>query len=218
MATSSATVAQLYPEVELSVCEGYTETMTDWVNARQLDFALINVPRRSIPLATHHIMDEEMVFACRKGAPIKPPKSLHFGHLTQFDLVLPSKRHGLRTILEEHAAAAGIELKPRLELDTLPALCDVVATTNLVTVLPTIALQRSLADGKVKAHRFSEPRIVRSIAWVHHPRRTVSAAARAVLDIIRHDLIEAATSASNDVHPVSETAAKRRNARTTKSR
>ncbi|MCK1540962.1 LysR family transcriptional regulator [Bradyrhizobium sp. 179] len=218
MASSSATVAHLYPEITLSACEGYTETLTDWVNSGQLDFALINVPRRRVSLAAHHIMDEEMVLACRKDAPIRPPTKLRFGQLAEFDLVMPSKRHGLRMILEEHAATAGIELKPRLELDTLPAVCDVIATTNLVTVLPTIALQQSLADGRVRAHRFSEPRIARSIAWVHHPRRTVSAAARAVLEIIRHDLLEAAASASNYVQPAIGGAGRRQAARRTKSR
>jgi len=218
MASSSATVAHLYPEITLSACEGYTETLTDWVNSGQLDFALINVPRRRVSLATHHVMDEEMVFACRKDAPINPPANLRFGNLAAFDLVMPSKRHGLRMILEEHAAAAGIELKPRLELDTLPAVCDVIATTNLVTVLPTIALQQSLADGRVKAHRFAEPRIARSIAWVHHPRRAVSAAAKAVLDIICNDLVEAAASASNYMQPASSAAPRRRKAPRIKSR
>jgi len=60
MASSSATVASRYPEITLSACEGYTETLVDWVNTGQLDFALINVPRRKTPLAAHHIMDEEM--------------------------------------------------------------------------------------------------------------------------------------------------------------
>lgn len=194
MASSSATVARRYPEITLSVCEGYTETLTDWVNSGQLDFALINVPRRRIPVAAHHVMDEEMVFACRKEGPIKPPVKLRFDHIADFDLVLPSKRHGLRLILDEHAAAVGIDLRPRLELDTLPALCDVIATTNFATILPTIALRQSLAGGTIRAHRFDEQKIVRSIAWVHHSRRAVSVAAKAVLDIISHDLAEAAAS------------------------
>jgi LysR family transcriptional regulator, nitrogen assimilation regulatory protein len=206
MASSSAIVARRYPEITLSVCEGYTETLIDWVNSGQLDFALINVPRRRTPLAAHHLMDEEMVFACREGAPIKLPAKLRFDHIADFDLVLPSKRHGLRLILDEHAAAVGIDLRPRLELDTLPALCDVIATTNFATVLPTIALRQSLASGAIRAHRFGEQKIVRSIAWVHHPRRTVSVAAKAVLDVISHDLAEAAASASKFVEPASRRA------------
>jgi DNA-binding transcriptional LysR family regulator len=195
MASSSAIVASRYPEITLSACEGYTETLVDWVNTGQLDFALINVPRRKTPLAAHHIMDEEMVLACRNDGPIKPRGRLRFDHITAFELVLPSKRHGLRSILDEHAAAVGIDLRPRLELDTLPALCDVIASTDFVTVLPTIALRRSLARKTIRAHRFDEQRIVRSIAWVHHPRRTISAAAKAVLDVISCDLEQAAAAA-----------------------
>jgi DNA-binding transcriptional LysR family regulator len=148
-------------------------------------------------------MDEEMVVACRRGSPIRLPAKLRFDHIANFDLVLPSKRHGLRLILDEHAAAVGIDLRPRLELDTLPALCDVIATTDFATVLPTIALRQSLANGAIRAHRFDEQRIVRSIAWVHHPRRTVSVAAKAVLDVISHDLKQAAAVATEFVEPSS---------------
>ena len=203
MASSSATVASRYPEITLSACEGYTETLVDWVNTGQLDFALINVPRRKTPLNAHHIMDEEMVFACRKENPTKPQAKLRFDHIANFDLVLPSKRHGLRLILDEHAASVGIDLRPRLELDTLPALCEVIATTDFATVLPTIALRQSLANGTIRAHRFDEQRIVRSIAWVHHPRRAVSVAAKAVLDVISHDLALAAAVARELVEPAS---------------
>ena len=117
--------------------------------------------------------------------------------------MLPSKRHGLRLILDEQAAAVGIDLRPRLELDTLPALCDVIATTDFATVLPTIALRQSLASGIIRAHRFDAQRIVRSIAWVHHPRRAVSVAAKAVLDVISHDLAQAAAVAREFVEPAS---------------
>lgn len=201
MASASATVASRYPEITLSACEGYTETLLEWVNTGQLDFALINVPRRKTPLTTHHVMDEEMVFACRKGSPIRPPAKLRFDHIANFDLVLPSKRHGLRLVLDEHAAAVGIDLRPRLELDTLPALCDVIATTDFATVLPTIALRQSLSNGAIRAHRFDEQRIVRSIAWMHHPRRAVSVAAKAVLDVVSHDLEQAAAVAREFVEP-----------------
>ena len=140
-----------------------------------------------------------MVFACRRENPIKPPAKLRFDHIAGFDLLLPSKRHGLRLILDEHAAAVGIDLRPQLELDTLPALCDVIASTDFATVLPTIALRQSLAGGTIRAHRFDAQKIVRSIAWVHHPRRTGSVAAKAMLDVISQDLAQAAAVAGEFV-------------------
>lgn len=199
LASSSAKVGATYRDVFLSTCEGYTDTLVDWVVSGQLDAAIVNLSRKRLPLTTNHILDEEMVLACRADRIEGPTKPLPFKQVAQFDLVLPSKRHGLRAILDNHAAGAGIDLKPRLELDTLPAICDVIATTDFLTVLPTIALRQHLAAGKLRARRFVGPRIIRSIAWVHHPRRQVSVAAKAVLDVICGDLLQAATMARSHI-------------------
>jgi len=199
LAASFATIARNYPDVELSACEGYTETLIEWVVSGQLDVAIVNVPRRRIALTVHPIMDEEMVFGARAGNGAGIPRAPRFEDLARFDIVIPSKRHGLRLVLENRAAEAGIELKPRLEIDTLSAICEVVASTSLVTVLPGIALHQMLAAGRVEARRFARPGLSRSIAWVHSPRRVISAATHAVLDVIRHDLTTAAAEAGRCV-------------------
>ena len=65
---SSATIAAQYPEIRLLICEGYTDTMLEWVIAGELDVAIVNMPLRKIPLTAHHILDEEMMLACRTGS------------------------------------------------------------------------------------------------------------------------------------------------------
>jgi len=193
---SSATIAARYPDIHLLVCEGYTETMLEWVNAGQLDLAIVNMPNRRTALAARHILDEDMMVAHGIASNHGLPRMVSYARLANLDLVIPSRRHGLRRILDEVAAEAGIALKPRLEIDTLSAICEVVATTTLVTVLPGIALQAMLADGRIKARRLKSPAVVRSIAWVTNPRRVVSSAMSAVMEVITADLQSAAVSAS----------------------
>jgi LysR family nitrogen assimilation transcriptional regulator len=194
--TSSATIAAKYPEIHLLVCEGYSETMLEWVTAGQLDIAIVNTPVLRLTPAARPILDEEMLLA--HGAGNKPalPKAISFDRLEGLDLVIPSRRHGLRRILDDAAAEAGFSLKPRLEIDTLSAICEVVATTDLLTVLPGIVLHSTLSAGRIRARRLRNPAITRSVAWVTNPRRSVSAAMSAVMDIIADDLSRAATSAS----------------------
>jgi LysR family transcriptional regulator, nitrogen assimilation regulatory protein len=124
------------------------------------------------------------------------PKVVSFDRLEGLDLVIPSRRHRPRRILDDAAAEAGFSLKPRLEIDTLSAICEVVATTDLLTVLPGIVLHSALSAGRIRAHRLRNPSIVRSVAWATNPRRSMSAAMSAVMDIIAEDLTKAATSAS----------------------
>jgi LysR family transcriptional regulator, nitrogen assimilation regulatory protein len=193
---SSATIAARYPEIHLLVCEGYSETMLEWVAAGQLDIAIVNSPVPRLTPAARHILDEEMMLACASDNPLQLPKVVSFDRLDGLDIVIPSRRHGLRRILDDAAAEAGFSLKPRLEIDTLSAICEVVATTDLLTVLPGIALHSTLAAGRIRARRLRNPSIVRSLAWVTNPRRSVSAAMSAVMDIIVADLAKAATSAS----------------------
>jgi DNA-binding transcriptional LysR family regulator len=80
-------------------------------------------------------------------------------------------------------------------MDTLPAICSVVASTGMATILPGIALRSALEAGAVKAHRL-RPVLTRSIAWVSNPRRVMSSAMQAVMDIISDDLRAAAGAAS----------------------
>jgi LysR family transcriptional regulator, nitrogen assimilation regulatory protein len=193
---SSATIAARYPEIHLLVCEGYSETMLEWVTAGQLDIAIVNKPAPRLPPTARHILDEEMLLAHGAGNKLALPKLVSFDRLEGLDLVIPSRRHGLRRILDDAAAEAGFILKPRLEIDTLSAICEVIATTDLVTVLPGIVLQSTLSAGRIKARRLRHPSIVRSVAWVTNPRRSVSAAMSAVMEIIAADLTRAAASAS----------------------
>jgi LysR family nitrogen assimilation transcriptional regulator len=196
LAASSAKIAAKYPEIRLSICEGYTDTLIDWVVAGELDVAIVNMPTRKIPLTAHHILDEEMMFARRTGRDMRIPKTISFKRLEGLDLVIPSRRHGLRMILDNAAAAAGFILAPRLEIDTLPAICEIVATTQMVTVLPGIALTTLLSASRIRAQTISRPAISRSVSWVTNPRRVVSGATAAVMAIISDDLTHAAKAAS----------------------
>lgn len=193
---SSAAIAARYPEIHLLVCEGYSHTMLEWVTAGQLDIAIVNTPAPRATPTSRHILDEEMLLAYGAGNKLALPKVISFDRLEGLDLVIPSRRHGLRRILDDAAAEAGFNLKPRLEIDTLSAICEVIATTDLVTVLPGIVLHSTLAMGRIKARRLRDPSIVRSVAWVTNPRRNVTAAMTAVMDIIAKDLTKAAESAA----------------------
>jgi len=196
LAVSSAKIAAKYPEIQLLICEGYTDTLIDWVISGELDVAIINMPQRKLPLTAHHILDEEMTLARGTGNKMPLPRTVSFKRLESLDLIIPSRRHGLRMILDNAAAAAGFVFKPRLEIDTLSAVCEIVAATELVTILPGIALKPLLSAGRIRAQVISRPAILRSVSWVTNPRRIVSGAAAAVVEIISDDLTQAAKAAS----------------------
>ena len=184
--------AAAFPHVEVSMADGYSSTFIEWVNDRSLDLAVINKPQRKLGLVLHPLFDEEMVLVGGRETqlPMTPPVRMR--DLSRLDLILPSPRHGLRIELDRHLAAEDIVLAPRLELDSLPGIAEVVATSPYLSVLPSLAVGRGLADGSLKGYRIVEPRITRQLVLAHHPAQPMSAAAVKLVEMMREELTSSA--------------------------
>ncbi|MDI7065461.1 LysR family transcriptional regulator substrate-binding protein, partial [Klebsiella pneumoniae] len=111
-----------YPHVEVTVSDGYSATFIDWVAGGQLDAALINKPRGKLSLDAHAILDEEMVLATSAAHGPDLPHAIELAKLPELELVLPTKRHGLRGVLDTAAQHEDVLLTPRFEIDVLSSI------------------------------------------------------------------------------------------------
>jgi LysR family nitrogen assimilation transcriptional regulator len=179
-----------YPEVEVSVSDGYTSALTDWVAGGHLDAAIVNKPRRPLALDVEHIVDEEMVFITGPSFQASLPRNLTLRQLSALglDLVLPTRGHGLRANIDSFAESEGIELSPKFEIDSLVATVKLVGQTQLATIVPRIAVHRQLADGSLRAHPIVSPRLVRRVVSVSHPRRPLNPATRLFVSMLAANL------------------------------
>jgi LysR family transcriptional regulator, nitrogen assimilation regulatory protein len=182
-----------YPHVEVTVADGYSATFIDWVSGGQLDAALINKPRSRLSLDSQPLLDEEMVLVTSAEHGPDLPPAIELGKLPDLELVLPTKRHGLRGVIETAAQHEGVLLAPRMEIDVLSAIVKLVALTRFATILPRIVIERAVRLGTLRAHPILAPRIVRHIVRINHPRRPLSAAAEALIDTIADELRKVST-------------------------
>jgi len=188
-----------YPHVEVTVADGYSATFIDLVTGGQLEAALINRPRARLSLDSEPLLDEEMVLATGvNGGPPLPPV-IELAQVQELDLVLPTKRHGLRGVLDAAAQSADVLLAPRFEIDVLSAIVKLVENTGFATILPRIVVERSVQRGTMRAHPILAPRIVRHIVRISHPRRPISAATEALTAIIADELRKVSAGASDPV-------------------
>jgi DNA-binding transcriptional LysR family regulator len=194
--------AAAYPDVELSLADGYTSTFIEGIGTGSLDLAVINKPTRRLGLVTAPLLDEEMVVVGGRDTPLPVPLPVRMADLAALDLILPSARHGLRLELDRRLGAADVTLSPKLELDLPPAIADFVARSTSFTVLPSIAVSRQLADGSLKAYRIAAPRIARELVIIHHPKNPPSNAAQRFITILGEELSAAA--AALQAHIITE--------------
>ncbi len=178
-----------YPEIEVAVVDGYSSTFIDLVNEGQLDFAVINRPSRKLGLIVDPLVEEQMVLVTGAADDEGEDEgAVSIKRLTDYKLVLPTRRHGLRTELERHLANRNVTLEPRLELDAIEGIVELVAGSDWATILPSLAIRRHLALRRVRI-RAIEPMMVRRLAVIHHPRHPLSPASHAFIDHLRQALV-----------------------------
>src|SRR5207245_2792564 len=160
----------------------------DWVAGGQLDAAIVNKPRARLSLDSQSLHDEEMVLVTSAQHGPELPPTIDLAKLPDLELVLPTKRHGLRGVLDTAAQHADVMLNPKFEIDVLGTIVKFVESTRFATILPRIVVQRAVEQGTLRVYPILAPRIVRHIVRISHPRRPLSAAAEALIGIIADEI------------------------------
>jgi DNA-binding transcriptional LysR family regulator len=95
---------------------------------------------------------------------------IRLNDIGNLNLVLPSNRHGLRSLMDRAFADAGLSLLPRLELDSMASAVRLVKSGGWATVMPPSAVQRSLDDQLLVARPIVKPSVNRELRAVQMPR------------------------------------------------
>ncbi len=128
-----------FPKATLTVVEGLSTYALEWLALGRIDCAVVYnaTPAAAIDLAP--VLDEPLylVSARKSGVGDKP---MTLARVAECDLVIPSRPHAIRMLLE--TALAGVGLKPRvgLEIESVPAMLDLVERNPLHAVLAANAL------------------------------------------------------------------------------
>lgn len=188
-----------YPEVTVRATGGYTQDLLEMVRTAKLDLAIVNTATRLPSFDTIEIITEELAMIC------SAENSEHFGptvtlqEIAKEKLVIPSPRHGLRTIIDEAAAQKKIKLMPQMEFDELATIEDFVMNTDFVTILPPIAVHRALSTKPLR-HHLIVPHISRKLVCAVSAGRPMSHVAELFIEALRNRMIEVTKDLRTELH------------------
>lgn len=148
---------------ELSVIEAYSGDLRNLMQAGRLDLALTYSPPEPGELRITNLLSERLVLASRE-LPDKPALSLQ--DIDAMKLILPSRIHQLRRIIDTVCHERHHPLVPALELDSLSAVKTLVGdgTGEYATILPYHSVAGDAAEGLYETRIIDEPGMVRTIA------------------------------------------------------
>ena len=167
-----------FPELRLELRETQTRQLLDEVKSGALDVAMLALPIHETDLATMHLFDDKFLLAVPMNDPRSETTCVAADDIDQSRLILLEDGHCLRdqalafcaTVPRVRANGATHGGGMTFGASSLATVMQMVANGYGITLIPQIAADVELRDGRVKFLRFKEPQPGRSIGLVY--RRT----------------------------------------------
>lgn len=146
---------QQFPDAAISISEGLSASLREWLIAGRIDMAILFDPPHSPQLHVETLLREDLVLISAQPLPAK----IKLADVVRYDLVMPSGQHALRQLLEQETHPRGLSLRVVAEVDSIQTVSPLVARGVANTVLPVSALRSW--PGKTPPHvaRIQGPQI-----------------------------------------------------------
>jgi len=184
--------SRTYGDGVAQVMEGYSATLVRWLHSGKIDFALIDRVFADPALIFEPIAEDTMAVVVDATSGLIRPGPVTVEQLAQLPLVLPSARHGLRTLLAQTLRQRGLSLQPRIEVDSMAGCLSFVKIARYATILPMGSVYKSSDRRRLSVHEIREPRIVRTMCLARSRVKPSSAAERNFLEELRLAFLDSA--------------------------
>jgi LysR family nitrogen assimilation transcriptional regulator len=164
-------VERHHPNIMLSIIQAYSGDLKNLMEAGRIEIALTYRAAMAESFASIDLLSERLVLVSGSAATARSG-SCTLAELVGLKLILPSKIHALRGIIDRVCACNNIAIEPDLELDSLDAVKAslIENTAGRYTILPYHSVQPELSRGELTCAEFDEPEMQRTIAAVRSPR------------------------------------------------
>ncbi len=157
-----------FPNASLSIVEGLSTYVLEWLAIGRVDCALVYnaVPSAEIELLP--VLEEKLYLVSArpkaKGAKlVGAPVSL--ADVAGHHLVIPSRPHAMRMLLESELANVGCKAKVALEIESVPAMLDLVQHDAFHAVLSLNAIESSANAHALQVRPITRPQLTARL-WI----------------------------------------------------
>ena len=166
-----------YPEVQLDLVFMDSELACRAVEQGELELALITLPQlEKTPLTVIEVWTDRLVLAVGIDHPLRSEKKITPAVLARYPAILPARGTYTRTLIDRKLAISQPETK--LETHYLENIKMMVSVGLGWSLLPENMLEQEL-----RLSQGNQIVVERRLGIVHHPRRTLSNAARAFIEL-----------------------------------
>ena len=176
------------PQVTLRIVEGYSGHLIEWLHRGDLDISFLYGPAHDLHLRCTGLLYENIALISAPGKLNNLGKEIQLSDIAHLPIVLPSRPHGIRILVDNAVAKAGVKLNVEISGDAFEVLKSLVKTGNYHAFIPLSAVNEDIREGTLEARTFISPTIKRQLVLAMAPDRKNTRAAQATLKIITSEI------------------------------
>lgn len=180
--------ARLHPQVEVVVRDDVAQQVLASVRSREVDFGLTIEPRQLEPeMLFEPLRNDPLYVVCRTEHRFAKQKQVRWKDLSGEPMVTLSTTSGSERVISDEFARQHVVPARNTPVSHLATVHGMVEAGFAISVLPMIGLPVA-GHPTVVARPLVEPSLVRVVGAYRRRDRSLSPAAAALLDVVRHVL------------------------------
>lgn len=143
-----------FPRATLTMVEGLSTYVLEWLAQGRIDCAVVYNALPAAAFELRPVLDETLYLVSARGASRARAlvgRPISYAEVATQELVIPSRPHAIRMRLETAMAQAGCKTRVGLEIESVPAILDLVRRHPLHAVLSLNAIRSSGAERHYRA-------------------------------------------------------------------
>ncbi len=171
-----------FPHIQLQVIEAYSGFLREWLQMGRLDLAILFGDGPDMDLQKRPLLEERLAFVAPPNK-ITLPKSIRLKKISERELILPGKEHGLRKIIDDVCHQQKIILNVITEIDSLSSVKSAVSKGIGCTILSQSSVIDEVRSGALQASIISDSEMKRRVVCATSITRPTTQASAAVINL-----------------------------------
>ena len=181
-------ISTTHPNIEISIVESYSGSLTDMVKAGELDFALVPVMTGTQGIKYSNLVRDREVLVSSPSFGTNQGEEISLKNLAPLKIVLPTKANIRRIKLEDYFTAHSIEITNIMEMDSMIGTLELVGSTDWVTILPYLICVPDTHSNLRYINPICEPNIYSDFVIIEPIGRSLTPQATFFLKLLKEEI------------------------------
>jgi LysR family nitrogen assimilation transcriptional regulator len=174
------------PRADISIAEGLTVHILEWLALGRIDLGLVYNPPASPAVELRPFVEQQLylIGRSRRGSGERAA-GIGLRQLPGYPLIIPSRPHTIRMLVDSRLSALGLKANVALEIDGVRAILDLVQRGHGYAVLPRHALIEAGAQAKLTARPIVRPALRSVMALATSAQRPLTRMAQETIGLVQ---------------------------------